>query len=58
MPETAQWLRTGFSDGTGTVHDDNDLVVGHANMSGRQTGPFVAYLPPGSRPQRGELTCS
>ena len=45
---TARWLRTAFSDLTWQVHDvvhDNDLVVVHATMSGRQTGPFVAYRP-------------
>ena len=45
---TASWLRTAFSDLTWTVHDvahDRDLVVVHATMSGRQTGPFVAYQP-------------
>lgn len=48
MFATAQWLRTAFSDLTWQVHDiahDHDLVVVHATMSGRQTGPFVAYLP-------------
>ena len=47
---TARWLRTAFSDLTWTVHDvarDNDLVVVHATMSGRQTGAFVAYRPDG-----------
>jgi predicted ester cyclase len=32
------------------VHDiahDRDLVVVHATMSGRQTGPFIAYRPDG-----------
>ncbi|HEY5788512.1 MAG TPA: ester cyclase [Microlunatus sp.] len=45
---TALWLRAAFSDMTWTVHDvaqDHDLVVAHASMSGRQTGPFVAYRP-------------
>ncbi len=45
---TARWLRTAFSDLTWQVHDvahDHDLVVVHATMSGRQTGPFVAYRP-------------
>jgi predicted ester cyclase len=45
---TARWLRTAFSELTWKVHDvahDNDLVVVHATMSGRQTGPFVAYRP-------------
>ena len=43
---TARWLRTAFSDLIWKVHDvahDDDLVVVHATMSGRQTGPFVAY---------------
>ena len=47
---TARWLRTAFSDLTWQVLDvahDNDLVVVHATMSGRQTGPFVAYRPEG-----------
>jgi predicted ester cyclase len=47
---TARWLRTAFSDLAWQVHDvahDNDLVVVHATMSGRQTGPFVAYRPDG-----------
>jgi len=48
MYATARWLRTAFSELTWEVHDvahDNDLVVVHATMSGRQTGPFVAYRP-------------
>lgn len=48
MYATARWLRTAFSDLTWQIHDaahDNDLVVVHATMSGRQTGPFVAYRP-------------
>ena len=48
MFATAEWLRTAFSDLTWDIHDiahDDDLVVVHATMSGRQTGPFVAYLP-------------
>jgi len=47
---TARWLRTAFSDLTWQVHDvvhDNDLVVVHTTMSGRQIGPFVAYQPDG-----------
>ena len=47
---TALWLRTALSDLTWQVHDvahDDDLVVVHATMSGRQTGPFVAYQPDG-----------
>ena len=50
MYATARWLRTAFSDLAWKVHDvahDNDLVVVHATMSGRQTGPFVAYRPDG-----------
>jgi len=47
---TARWLRTAFSDLAwevlDVVHDDN-LVVVHATMSGRQTGPFTAYEPNG-----------
>lgn len=45
---TARWLRSAFSDLTWQVLDvvrDDDLVVVHATMSGRQTGPFVAYGP-------------
>lgn len=48
MYATAVWLRTAFSDLAWQVHDvvhDGDLVVIHATMSGRQTGPFVAYRP-------------
>lgn len=47
---TARWLRTAFSELTFQILDvvhDNDLVVVHATMSGRQTGPFVAYRPDG-----------
>jgi predicted ester cyclase len=50
MYATAGWLRTAFSDLSWQVHEvvqDNDLVVVHAMMSGRQTGPFVAYRPDG-----------
>lgn len=45
---TARWLTTAFSDLQWEVHDvvsDGDLVVAHTTMSGRQTGPFVAYRP-------------
>ena len=48
---TALWLRTAFSDLSWQVHDsahDGDLVVLHTTMSGRQTGPFVAYQPDGA----------
>ena len=50
MFATARWLRTAFSDLAWDIHDvahDDDLVVVHATMSGRQTGPFVAYQPDG-----------
>lgn len=45
---TAIWLRTAFSDLAWQIHDvahQGDLVVAHVTMSGRQTGPFVAYGP-------------
>jgi predicted ester cyclase len=45
---TAQWLRDAFSDLAWEIHEvvhDGDLVVVHATMSGRQTGPFLAYGP-------------
>ena len=48
---TAQWLRSTFSELAWEIHDavqDDDLVVVHATMSGRQTGPFVAYGPDGT----------
>ncbi|MFI6132655.1 ester cyclase [Micromonospora sp. NPDC051141] len=47
---TARWLRSAFSELTWEVHDavqDAELVVVHATMSGRQTGPFVSYGPDG-----------
>ncbi|MDL9947641.1 ester cyclase [Gordonia sp. ABSL11-1] len=50
MYATALWLRAAFSDLAWQVHDlaqDGDHVVIHATMSGRQTGPFVAYRPDG-----------
>ena len=50
MYATARWLRSAFSDLSWQVHDvarDSGLVVVHATMSGRQTGPFVAYRPDG-----------
>lgn len=43
---TARWLTTAFSDLQWEVHDvvaNGDLMVASATMSGRQTGPFVAY---------------
>ena len=48
---TALWLRAAFSELGWEIHDavhEGDLVVLHATMSGRQTGPFVAYGPDGS----------
>jgi predicted ester cyclase len=45
---TALWLRAAFTDLAWEVRDvvqDGDVVVIHAIMSGRQTGPFVAYRP-------------
>jgi predicted ester cyclase len=45
---TALWLRAAFSELDWEVHDaveDGDLVVLHTTMSGRQTGPFIAYGP-------------
>ena len=50
MFATARWLRIAFSDLAWNIHDvahDDDLVVVHATMSGRQTGPFAAYGPDG-----------
>ncbi len=43
---TALWLREAYSELRWEVHDavqEGDLVVLHATMSGRQTGPFTAY---------------
>ncbi|MGD9991550.1 ester cyclase [Pseudonocardia sp.] len=43
---TGRWLTTAFSDLSWDVHDvveAGELVVAHVTMSGRQTGPFVAY---------------
>ena len=51
MYATARWLRSAFSELDFEIHDavqDDDLVVVHATMSGRQTGPFVAYGPDGA----------
>ena len=51
MYATAEWLRHAFSDLAWEVHDvvhADDLVVVHATMSGRQTGPFVGYGPDGT----------
>jgi predicted ester cyclase len=51
MLSSARWLRGAFAELTWEIHDavqDGDLVVVHSTMSGRQTGPFVAYGPDGS----------
>lgn len=43
---TALWLRAAFTDLSWEVHDAvqaGDLVVLHTTMTGRQTGPFIAY---------------
>jgi len=51
MYATARWLRAAFSDLAFEIHDavqDGDLVVLHATMSGRQTGPFAGYGPDGA----------
>jgi len=48
---TARWLRSAYADLVWQVHDavaEGDLVVLHATMSGRHTGPFVAYAGDGS----------
>ncbi len=45
---TARWLTTAFSELKWDVDDvveQGDLVVTHATMSGRQTGPFISYGP-------------
>jgi predicted ester cyclase len=43
---TALWLRSAYSELGWTVEDavvEGELVVLHATMSGRHTGPFVTY---------------
>jgi predicted ester cyclase len=43
---TALWLRAAFADLRWEVNEavaDGDLVVVHATMSGRHTGPFASY---------------
>jgi predicted ester cyclase len=43
---TALWLRSAYADLGWTIQDavvEGDLVVLHATMSGRHTGPFVTY---------------
>ena len=50
MYATAQWLRTAFAELDFEIHEavqDGEVVVVHATMSGRQTGPFAAYGPDG-----------
>lgn len=45
---SALWLRAAFSDLAWEVHEvvhDDELVVIHSTMSGRQTGLFVSYGP-------------
>lgn len=45
---TALWLREAYADLHWEVHDavvQDDLVVLHTTMSGRQVGPFVTYGP-------------
>ena len=47
---TALWLREWFDDLAFDVHEvvaEDDLVVVHNTMSGRQTGPAVIYGPDG-----------
>jgi predicted ester cyclase len=48
---TALWLRAAFAELTFEVHDvvaQDDLVVVHNTMSGRQVGDMVAYADDGS----------
>ncbi len=48
---TALWLRAAFADLRWEINEavvDGDLVVVHATMSGRHTGPFVSYDPAGA----------
>jgi predicted ester cyclase len=43
---TALWLRAAYDDLHWEVHDavaEDDVVVLHTTMSGRQTGTFIAY---------------
>ncbi len=50
MYATALWLRGAFAELAWEIHDavqDGELVVVHATMSGRQTGPFIGYGPDG-----------
>jgi len=47
---TALWLREAHDDLRFEIHDmvaENDIVVAHITMSGRQTGTFVVYGPDG-----------
>lgn len=46
----ALWLRGMFADLTWDVHEaiaQDDLVVAHTTMRGRNTGPFTRYSPEG-----------
>lgn len=48
---TARWLRSAFTDLTfvvDTVVVEDDLVVTHGTMAGRQTGDFVIWTPEGT----------
>ncbi|WP_199827030.1 ester cyclase [Streptomyces sp. WM6378] len=43
---TALWLRAAFADLSWQINSvvaEGDLIVVHATMSGRHTGPFVTY---------------
>jgi predicted ester cyclase len=45
---TGEWMREGFSDLVWTTERhvaDDDLVVTYGTLSGRHTGPFVAWTP-------------
>jgi predicted ester cyclase len=47
---TALWLREAHDELRWEIRDivaEDDIVVAHATMSGRQTGTFVAYGPDG-----------
>lgn len=48
---TGEWLRAAFSDLAWTTERDvveDDLVVTHGTLSGRQTGEFVVWTPDGT----------
>lgn len=45
---TARWLHSAFADLRWEIHtvlEDGETVVIHTTMSGKQTGPFIAYGP-------------